>query len=191
MMFFPTFLKFRIHGSPVCQCGIMPCPRSIQCACNDASIRCKGKDVSHKVVVLPSIVETTLDYAVARQLKIKFQTIHHTITIKKKIMLGNDGFLEQCNLGCIRHPYFRFGICLKYCHQNSHAESYVDRDTCPGQSKCNCQTPFCSTSARPAKNQSKATFSIQETTTSNKHCASSETSAVINDQRSVQWLEFP
>ena len=95
MMFFPTFLKFQIHGSPVCQCGIMPCPRSIQCACDDASIRCKGKDVSHKVVVLPSIVETTLDDTVTRLLKIKFQTIHHTITINQKTMLGSDGFLEQ------------------------------------------------------------------------------------------------
>ena len=190
-MFFPTFLKFRIHGSPVCQCGIMLCPRSIQCACDDASIRCKGKDVSHKVVVLPSIVETTLDYAVARLLKIKFQTIQHTITINQKTMLGSDGFLEQCNLGCIRHPYFRLGIHLKYCHQNSHAELYVDRDTCPGQSKRNRQTPFCSMSARPAKNQSKATFSIQDTMTSNKRRASLETSAIVNDQQSIQQFEFP
>ena len=47
----------------MCQCGIMPCPWSIQCACNDASIRSKGKDVSDKVVMFPSIVEMTLDYA--------------------------------------------------------------------------------------------------------------------------------
>ena len=52
MVIFPTFLEFRIHGSPMCQCQIMPCPWSIQCACDDASIQCKGKDVSHKVVML-------------------------------------------------------------------------------------------------------------------------------------------
>ena len=119
----PNILKFRIHGSPVCQGRIMPCPRSVQCAGDDASIRCKGEDVSHKVVMLPSIVEAALDDAVARLLKIKFQTIHHTITINQKTMLGNDGFLEHGNLGCIRHPYFRLGICLEYCNQNLHAQS--------------------------------------------------------------------
>ena len=123
MMFFPTFLKFRIHGSPVGQRRIMPCPRSIQCAGDDASIRCKREDVSHKVVVLPSIVEPALDDAVARLLKIELQTIHHTITINQKAVLGDDGFLEHGNLGCIRHPYFQFGIRLENGHQYLHAES--------------------------------------------------------------------
>ena len=95
MMFFPTFLKFQIHGSPVRQGRIMPCPRSIQCAGDDASIRCKGKDVSHKVVVLPSIVETALDDAVARLLKIKFQTIHHTIKSTKRLCLATMASLNM------------------------------------------------------------------------------------------------
>ena len=46
----------------------------------------------------------------------------------------------------------------------------------------NPNIPFCSTGARPAQNQSKATFGIQETTTSNKGRASSETSAFVDDQ---------
>ena len=45
----------------MCQCGIMPGPWSIQCACNDASFWCEGKDVGHEVVMFRSIVEMTLD----------------------------------------------------------------------------------------------------------------------------------